>query len=364
MVSLRGTNNHAAWCSNYEFEDVIGEIDQVERLHLEPGYAHEMRKWFARRVIWKPGLQHLSQYVNPGLRPIVLKKEYDLFIFICMNPSDLVYLSAVKGWKEQCRRKVCYMVEFYAGWQKEYAFHLSLLEHFDHIALSFSGSTEAVATAAGIPCQHVPLATDVLRFSPFPNPPNRCIDVYSMGRRNATVHDALLEISARHRIFYVYDTVPGLLIQPTDHRQHRNLIANCAKRSKFFVTYPAKVDVVSETRGQSEVGARFYEGAAAGAMLLGQAPTVSAFAKEFNWPDAVIDVASEEEGVRAVLDQFADNPTAAEVIRRRNAAEAARRFDWSHRWRDILRIAGMEPTLRLAEREELLSDLADLAVSG
>ena len=31
-MSLRDTNKHAAWCSNYEFEDVICEVDEVDRL--------------------------------------------------------------------------------------------------------------------------------------------------------------------------------------------------------------------------------------------------------------------------------------------------------------------------------------------
>lgn len=364
MVSLRGANKHAAWCSNYEFEDVICEVDDVDRLNLEPSYAYDARQWFARRLVWKPGLRRLTPYVNPGLKPIVLEREYDLFLFVCMNPADLIYLSAVKGWKQRCRRKVCFMVEFYARWQEEYEFHLGLLQDFDHIALAFSGSVNAVRAATGRPCHHVPLAADVFRFSPFPTAPARCIDVYSMGRRNATVHDALLSAADRREIFYVYDTVPGLLVQPSDHRQHRNLVANCAKRSRFFVAYPAKVDVAEETRGQSEVGARFYEGASAGAVLLGQAPTVPAFSNEFDWNKAVVDVPPTAEGVLAVLDTFSADPTLAKRLGRRNALEAAKRFDWSHRWREILEIAGLEPASQLAERATRLNALAESAKMG
>lgn len=363
MVSLRGANKHAAWCSNYEFEDVICEVDHVDRLHLEPGYAYETRQWFARRLVWKPGLRLLTPYVNPGLKPIVLERDYELFIYVCMNPADLIYLSAVKGWKERCQKKVCFMVEFYALWQKEYAFHLGLLQDFDHIALAFSGSVDAIRAATGRPCHHVPLAADVFRFSPFPAAPARCIDVYSMGRRNETVHDALLSAADRREIFYIYDTIPGALIQPSDHRQHRNLIANCAKRSRFFIAYPAKVDVAEETRGQSDVGARFFEGAAAGAVLLGQAPTVPAFASEFNWNEAVVNVPPTAEGVQAVLDRFLADPTLAKRVGHRNALEAVRRFDWSHRWQEILEIAGLEPVSPLTERATRLSALEELVKS-
>ena len=361
MVSLRGANRHAAWCSNYEFEDVICGIDDVDLFSLKPGPAYEARQWFVRRLIWKPGVRQLTPHLNPGLQAITIDKDYDLFTYVCMNPADLIYLSAVKGWKERCRKKVCFMVEFYAGWLKEYAFHLSLLKDFDQVVLCFSGSVPAVQGVVGKPCHHVPLGADVFRFSPYPNPPARTIDVYSMGRRSEVAHEALLKKAAQRELFYIYDTIPGLLIQPRDHRQHRDLVANCAKRSRFFVAYPAKVDVADETRGQSEVGARFFEGAATGAVLVGQAPTVPAFAKDFNWPDAVVDLGGTEADINATLKKFTADPERFSALSRRNSVEAMRRFDWSYRWREILKIVGMEPAQQHLEREKQLVQLAALA---
>lgn len=361
LVSLRGANKHAAWCSNYEFEDVICGIDDVDLFSLQPGKAYDARQWFVRRLIWKPGVRQLTPHLNPGLQTVTLEKDYDLFTYVCMNPADLIYLSAIKGWKDRCRKKICFMVEFYAGWLKEYDFHLSLLRDFDHVVLCFSGSVSAVQGAVGKPCHHVPLGADVFRFSPFPNPPERCIDVYSMGRRIESTHEALLKMAARRELFYIHDTIPGLLVQPRNHRQHRDLVANCAKRSRFFVTYPAKVDVADETRGQSEVGARFFEGAATGAVLIGQAPTIPAFAKDFDWPDAVVDIGTTEESLVAALAKFKADPEHARVLGRKNAVEAMRRFDWSYRWKEMLRIVGLEPTPRLTQRAKQLNQLAAMA---
>jgi hypothetical protein len=358
MVSLRGANKHAAWCSNYEFEDVICDIDDVDLISLEPGVAYDARQWLVRRLVWKPGLRHLTPLMNPGLRPIAIDRDYDLFVFVCMNPADLVYLGAVKGWKDRCAKSVCFMVESYAGWSKEYAFHLSLLKDFDQVALCFSGSVAAVQAAAGRPCHHVALGADVMRFTPLPRPPERCVDFYSLGRRVESSHEALLRLASQRGMFYLYDTIPGLLIQPRNHRQHRDLIANCSKRSKFFLAYPAKVDVSAETRGQSEVGARFYEGASAGAVLIGQAPSVPAFASEFAWPDAVVDIGATEETLRAALARFDEEPSLPLCLGRRNAVEALRRFDWSYRWKEVLRLVSMVPSARHEQREQLLSRLA------
>jgi hypothetical protein len=253
------------------------------------------------------------------------------------------------------------MVEFYAGWLKEYDYHLKLLRDFDEVILCFSGSVPAVQGATGRPCHHVPLGADALRFTPYPDPPQRCIDIYSMGRRVDAVHNALLKKAGRNGMFYLYDTIPGLLVQPKDHRQHRDLVANCARRSRYFVSYPAKVDAADETRGQSEVGARFFEGAAAGALMIGQAPTIPAFARDFHWPGAVVDIGSTEEEVLDALAKLEADPERAQILRRTNAVEALRGFDWGYRWKELLRIAGMEPLPRLAERERQLAQIAAMA---
>jgi hypothetical protein len=357
---MRGFNKHAAWGSNYEFEDVISSVDDVDLFTLEPETGHRVRNWVARRMIWKPGVRHLTRYLNPGLKRVTLRKDYDLFVFVCMNPADLIYLSAIDGWRDRCARKLCFMVEFYAGWTREYAYHLSLLKMFDHVALSFSSSVAAVREATGQPCHAVPLGVDAIRYGPYPDPPRRCIDVYSMGRRVEALHERLLAKAAARELFYVYDTLPGALVQPHDHVQHRELVGNFAKRSRLFVAFPAKVDAREETRGQSEVGARFFEGAAAGAVLIGHAPTVPAFARDFHWPDALVDVSGGGQQLQGVLDAFASDSERFRTASRRNVVAALRGFDWVYRWRQILQIVDFQPTPLLAAREQQLARLASL----
>lgn len=361
LASLRGVNRLAGWCSNYEFEDVIGRIEDAELLTLEPGRGYGPRQWVVKRMIWRPGLHRAVPHLNPGLKPITLDQDYDLFAFICMNPSDLVYLGGVSGWKQRCRKKICFIVEFYSGWLVEYAHHLELLKDFDHVCLCFSGSVAGVEKAIGRPCHHVPLGADVLRFTPYPRPPVRSIDVYSMGRRSEVAHRVLLDMAARGEAFYIYDTIPGLLIQPRDHHQHRDLVANLAKRSRFFVAYPAKVDCADETRGQSEVGARFFEGAASGAIMVGQAPTIDAFARDFPWRDAVINLGTTAEEVVDLLASWRKQPERAAALHHTNAVAALRHFDWAYRWKEMLRLAGLAPTAELLAREQHLQQLAAAA---
>jgi hypothetical protein len=48
---------------------------------------------------------------------------------------------------------------------------------------------------------------DAIRFSPYPNPPARVIDVYSLGRRLDGLHRTLLKFTAERNMFYVYETL-------------------------------------------------------------------------------------------------------------------------------------------------------------
>jgi hypothetical protein len=196
-----------------------------------------------------------------------------------------------------------------------------------------------------------------MRFTPFADSPRRVIDFLSIGGRSEAVHESLLRFAAGRGLFYVHDTVPSALMKPMNATQHRELLANCAKRSRFFLVNHAKFGS-PEKDGQSEVGARYFEGAAAGTVLLGRAPDVHTFREDFPWPDAVINVNDDGTDVEAVLDGFAGTGKDLERIGVRNAVHALRRHDWGHRWTVVLQQAGMTPRPALTARLLALEGLA------
>jgi hypothetical protein len=217
----------------------------------------------------------------------------------------------------------------------------------------------------GRQCRPLPTATDTTRFSPFPNPPDRSIDVYSIGRRWDGVHKALLRAASEDGLFYVYDSYKGIAkMEPIDFREHRELYANLAKRSRYFIVSPAKMNRPEETRGQVEIGYRYFEGAAAGAVLIGQAPDCEPFREMFPWPDCVIEVRPDGSDTLDVLTDLSADPGRVHAISRRNAAESLLRHDWIHRWRTIFRHAGVEPSQAMTAREEHLKALAEAALQA
>ncbi len=118
------------------------------------------------------------------------------------------------------------------------------------------------------------------------------------------------------------------------------------------------------TQGQVEVGYRYYEGAAAGTVMIGDKPDCDAYRELFGWPEAVIPIQADGSDTMAVLHELRSNPERMTAISARNTKESLLRHDWVHRWNEMFRIAGIEPSPRKAAREQRLKDLADLSTSA
>jgi hypothetical protein len=134
-----------------------------------------------------------------------------------------------------------------------------------------------------------------------------------------------------------------------------------AKRSRYFVVAQGKMNVSEETRGQIVVGYRYYEGAAAGAVMIGEAPDCEPFRQMFDWPDAVIEIEPDGSNLASVFAELEAQPERLQQIHRRNAEEALLRHDWVYRLKQVLDIAGLEPGPAMNDRQQLLKSLAEVA---
>jgi hypothetical protein len=361
MPSARNFKKNAFMGGHYEAQDVLVEVDDVDLICLEPGRGYEFREHWQRRLMFHD-ISRRVVFANPGLHPVTLTCEYDVFLARCQTEKDLLDLNAIKGWKDHCKTSVCWVDELWAASIPAQKYWLHALKQFDHVFVAMSGTVAPLSEAIDRPCRYLPPAVDALRFTPCPDPPTRVIDVFSIGRRQESIHEALLKAAGRRDIFYVHDTFAGLsLANVYDRRQHRDHFANLAKRSRYFMVAPGKIDCFGETRGQTEVAGRYFEGAAAGTVMLGQAPNCEAFQDMFPWPDAVIEIQPDGSDVIEVLARLGSEPERVSALGRRNAAEALLRHDWVYRWKEILRVVGLEPSPRMLERERRLKELAALA---
>jgi hypothetical protein len=352
---------HAFQSPRYESQDVLAEVADVDLLELDPGFAFPIREYWQRRLVWKDFTGSLA-FANPGLVPRRLDRDYDVFIVTCQTLKELMFVNAVKGWKDRCRVSVCILDELFASEVSRSRNFLKLLSSFDHVITEFSSSAPAIAEVTGKPCHAMPHAVDTVRFSPWPNPPERCVDVHSIGRRRPESHEVLLGMASRGEAFYLYDvSADGSGALVTDHRLHRDLVANVAKRSRCFMVAPAWWDVPAEVRGHAPVASRYFEGAAAGAVLLGQPQDTDEFRAMFDWPDVVVPLREDGSDTARVLTELKNDPQRLERISRRNAAEALRRHDWAHRWRDLFELIGVPTGPSMRARLRRLEEMAAMA---
>lgn len=339
-------------CALYEFEDIITQIDSVELLAPPAdllSVRHGIAKWLAF---------HAPIALNPGIPKTKPKARYDLFLAICGAPADLLMVDAVSNWRDVCKTSVCLIDELWVKEMGNYRHFLRVLEKFDYVILYYSQSVGALSQRIGRPCSFVPPGVDALLFCPYPEPPKRAVDVYSIGRRSEITHRTLLKMAAEDRLFYLHDSIAG--DQAISSKEHRALMAHVIKRSRYFVVNPGLIDRPAKRGNQIEIGNRYFEGAASGTIMVGERPNNGEFERLFDWPDALIHVPYNSDNIDDVINSLDNQPERQDAIRRANVEHALMRHDWVYRWEAILKTVGLEPMPALFQRKDRLKDMADV----
>lgn len=362
--SMRRVADLVAYCGNYEFEDVIAAVSGADRVEPTRLDLTEFQRKIYKTLNLATSDPGLALRMTPKFGGMRLKTNYELFIAFFNNPYEVFALQSVPNWRECCRNAVCVINEVWEGQIPEYL--LKSLANFDRIYLS-SNPTESVARITGRPCHYLPLCADTVALSPFPESPTRSIDVLGIGRRSATTHAALLALARERGLFYYYDTIRAtsvvnaekqLTFSVIDTVEHRFKLASLLKRSRYFLANRARANE-PDAAVADEMSARFFEGAAAGTIMLGLPPSSGPYLSLFDWPDAVVEIPFDEPDIGSVMADLNADVDRSVRIRRTNMTQALLRHDCAHRLRVILDDAGLPSPPALLAREALLEQLAD-----
>lgn len=300
----------------------------------------------------------LSKFADslwPDPNSFFVEGEYELFFTIMSGRNRFFTLNSLKNWRKNCKKAICYLIEFWEHRIEDYPF-LELLKDFDHIFLAVNHSTELVAKITGVPCTYLPPGVDALKFCPYPFFPHRSIDVCYIGRRSPITHKALKKLEEQGQIFYYYDTAKNFeVLKPSEHR---SLLANLIKRSRYLITNKSNVDQPWKTGQKEEIGYRFFEGAAAGAIMMGDYPKTEVFRKYFDWSDSVIEISYDMPNIGEIIADLNKQNDRLKRIRRNNMVNSLLRHDWVYRWRKILETVGLKPSSAILSREAYLQKIA------
>jgi Glycosyl transferases group 1 len=366
VLSMRSISNVVGYCAMYEFEDLISELLHADRVAplVEEGLERSRRVYKLTRYLTRSN--RLAEVLAPRAGAVRLEREYELFLPVFNHPHELFNLNAVQGWREKSRFAAAYICEAWEARLPEYL--LELLQPFDHIFLGVEGARESVARITGKPCTYLPMGVDALRFAPKSAASERPIDVCGIGRRSDVTHSALLDFAKRDGRFYYYDTMrraggarsggAAVTFGVIDAGEHRLLLSNLLKRSKYFIANRAWADTPGLTRGKDEIACRFYEGAAAGAVMLGEPPDTEDFRSEFDWPDAVVRTPFNAPDIADTIRALDKDPSRTARIRTNGVVNALLRHDWSHRLLELLKVASFPATPGMRARASELEAAA------
>lgn len=367
MLSQRRVSSLVGFCPLYEFEDLTASALGAKVAQLGPMSGLELNKSVHKYVRYLTGSEQLAVHTRPRFGSVTLERQYDLFFPFFNHAHEIFTLNGLPGWRKRCRFAACYLAEAWAALLPRY--QIEMLRDFDHIFVGLRGAVPIVAEITGRPVTFVPMGVDALRFCPYPDPPQRVIRVCGIGRRSEVTHHALIEYAENTDSFYYYDTIRTVgtgqvSFAVTDPREHRKLLANLLQRSTYFIANRAFANQPELTRGNEEIPARFYEGTAAGAILVGNPPDTADFRERFNWRDAVIRTSFDAPDIASTLALLDADPDRCAAARKENMSQALLHFDWVYRLRAIYDILGLAPTEGMLSRQRRLREVADLIRNG
>jgi hypothetical protein len=365
LLSQRRIANLVAYCLAYEFEDIFAAVTGAQRIDTIdlPGLEFSRRAYKLVRLA--SGSPRLARRLAPYPRSKqVLERDFELFFPVFSHTYELYSLATIPNWRQRCRKAACFITE--VNLLPEYL--IELLSAFDHVFVGTHHNVQNVARITGRPCTYLPPAVDVPRFTPTSLDQARPIYICNLGRRSPVTHHALLEEAERQQLFYYFDTVAasGFDLKQRTFRvdsphEHRLMLATILKHSRYYIANRSYINQPEFTGGRDEISARFYEGAAAGAVMVGEAPRTEEFEQQFDWPDAVIHVPFDSPDIGRILGDLSGDSDRLQSVRRNNVREAALRHDWLHRIRAVFEIFDLAPTEEMRARAQRLDRIASQA---
>src|SRR5208282_5529342 len=353
LLSQRRIADLAAFCLAYEFEDAFAAVTDAQRIDVTDLPALEFSRRAYKLARLASGSPRLARQLAPYPRnKVVLERDFELFFPVFNYAHELYSLATIPNWRQRCRKAACFINEVWSNVLPEYL--LELLSAFDHVFIGQHHPVKEIARITGRPCTYLPLAVDVPRFAPASPDQPRPIGVCNIGRRSPVTHQALLDDAERCQSFYYYDTVAasGADLKSRTFRvdsphEHRRMLASVLKHSCYYIANYSYVNNPEFTAGREEMSARFYEGAAAGTVMIGEAPRTEEFKQQFDSPD-----------IGRILAHLNGDPERLRAVQRNNVREAAQRHDWLHRIQVVFDTLGLAPTEKMRARAKRLDQIA------
>lgn len=337
-------------CPGYELEDLIqSELGPAEFVEPDPSAAqrleHRVSRWLSTR----------AQGVGPEL-----KEDYDLFFAAPAVASDLQLLSTVRGWRRRSTVAVCFLQELWVSHlHRKLPAIQKILNQFDYVFCELHHTAEALNPLLSVPVECLPLGVDAELFYPWKSATKaRVIDACAIGKMDPVTHAALCEWSEQTGRYYHYTSTSKDEFARSS-AEHRQNLAQVLQRSNVFFTYMAKRESTHQRGAQEEIGPRYFEGAAAGALQIGDVLQNHPVYRDYiSWDGAVIEAPYSFADMPALIEEIGRDSSWVAEQRRANVTACLLGHDHLYRWDRVMAVAGLPETSGMKARRSRLNALA------
>ena len=251
VLSLRKVTEHPSYRVLENLEDAVSNIMNYDL------YALNHFEYFILRIQLKLASRTNIKASNHNL---LFKNERYFIALMGLGPCKLFRPIL----RDEKVNKIVYLFDV---WEPEFSSFYKEMEHWENISIvyfAYKQANEYFENQFEFRTKWAPQAVDINEFYEFRNIKKERI-IVQVGRKDDELHPFFLKFSKKYNMDYIYEKVKGEVIAP----QRRDYIKLISKAS-IFVISPQNFSFPERTGSVSPVTAKYYEGYASSALVVGK----------------------------------------------------------------------------------------------
>jgi hypothetical protein len=315
-----------------DFEDEIVRLTGAELIESP---VRKFPKFIDRRV------GHGTRYSE--LRKLIPKAGHsikaDVLWAVMMGPESYT-LDLFKDWEQGVGIKILYLFD---TMEHQLASIRRVLDstEWDYTFTSFAGAVPFLEEGTQRRWLVAPQGVKLERFHPAASE-EKLVEFCAYGRRLEKVHESIKAYCRATGKHYAYTTATGMQPQ-LDPRENYEMYAWHLNHSIFNFCWPVERTNPTRVKTFSPITCRWFEAAASGNVIIGQAPTDPTFEKIFG-KDLVfpINEIEDAESLNMVWEKLWDERERHLQAASERRERLAQQWSWETRVKEILEHVGVE----------------------
>lgn len=318
------------------FEYGVLQDFKDEIIRITGGYPVVMpRRKFPK--LFEDRLRHGTRY--GGLRKWIPKADCDLkadVLWVVLMGAENFSLDLFKNWDRHVGIKILYIFDTFEN-QLPSIHRVLKSSKWDLAIASFHGAIPFLEEQTQRKWHAVPQGVKLDRFQPV-SKDKKLIGFSAYGRRLEKVHSSIKEYCFQTEKYYDYTTT--LTVQPQlDPIEIYMHYAWHLSHSFFTFSWPVELTNPQRVLTYSPITCRWFEAAACGTVILGQAPKDPEFEKLFGTNLVIpIDYTSSQDKLKMIWEELWENRDSYLQSALKAREKLAKNWSWESRIWEILKL--------------------------